>query len=128
MDARLNFFTDPTAGKVLGHIMSAGRVIKASTLPAATRELVALRVSQINGCAVCVDMHTKIDVSRSARLRWEAYVGPWFPEPLLDDPSRTRTSARWRSITGTGESGQVSSVRMDLSLRWKRHPQAPGVA
>ncbi|MCX5171030.1 RNA polymerase sigma-70 factor [Streptomyces antibioticus] len=27
-----------------------------------------------------------IDVLRSARVRRESYVGPWFPEPLLDDP------------------------------------------
>jgi RNA polymerase sigma-70 factor (ECF subfamily) len=27
-----------------------------------------------------------IDVLRSARVRREAYVGPWFPEPLLTDP------------------------------------------
>jgi RNA polymerase sigma-70 factor (ECF subfamily) len=27
-----------------------------------------------------------IDVLRSARLRREQYVGPWFPEPLLNDP------------------------------------------
>ncbi|GHH44872.1 RNA polymerase sigma-70 factor [Streptomyces candidus] len=27
-----------------------------------------------------------IDVLRSARVRREKYVGPWFPEPLLDDP------------------------------------------
>jgi len=27
-----------------------------------------------------------IDVLRSARVRREQYVGPWFPEPLLDDP------------------------------------------
>jgi RNA polymerase sigma-70 factor (ECF subfamily) len=27
-----------------------------------------------------------IDVLRSARVRREAYVGEWFPEPLLDDP------------------------------------------
>ncbi|MFD3513458.1 RNA polymerase sigma-70 factor [Streptomyces sp. NPDC058657] len=27
-----------------------------------------------------------IDVLRSARVRREAYVGPWFPEPLLNDP------------------------------------------
>ncbi|MFF1961041.1 carboxymuconolactone decarboxylase family protein [Streptomyces sp. NPDC058220] len=59
MDARLNFFAGPTAGKVLKHLMSAGKVIKDSPLPAATQELVALRVSQINGCAVCIDMHTK---------------------------------------------------------------------
>lgn len=59
MDARLNFFASPTAGKALKHLMAAGKVIKESSLPAATQELVSLRVSQINSCAVCLDMHTK---------------------------------------------------------------------
>jgi RNA polymerase sigma-70 factor (ECF subfamily) len=27
-----------------------------------------------------------IDILRSARVRREEYVGPWFPEPLLNDP------------------------------------------
>jgi RNA polymerase sigma-70 factor (ECF subfamily) len=35
-----------------------------------------------------------IDVLRSARLRREKYVGPWFPEPLLTDPTRTRRGRR----------------------------------
>ncbi|MGW6984003.1 carboxymuconolactone decarboxylase family protein [Streptomyces sp. NPDC054932] len=59
MDARLNLFASPTTGKAFKHLISAGRVIKDSPLPAATQELVSLRVSQINGCAVCLDMHTK---------------------------------------------------------------------
>jgi AhpD family alkylhydroperoxidase len=59
MDARLDYFTDPAAGKVLKHIMAAGRTLRESPLPITTQELVALRVSQINGCAVCIDMHTK---------------------------------------------------------------------
>ncbi|WP_433515929.1 carboxymuconolactone decarboxylase family protein [Nonomuraea sp. CA-143628] len=59
MDARLNLFGNPIAGKVMKHIVSADRVIVDSTLPAATRELVKLRASQINGCGFCTDMHTK---------------------------------------------------------------------
>ncbi|MCG6498786.1 carboxymuconolactone decarboxylase family protein [Kitasatospora sp. A2-31] len=59
MDARLDFFTDPTAGKALKHFMTVGKALKESSVPPATQELVALRVSQINGCAVCIDMHTK---------------------------------------------------------------------
>lgn len=59
MDARLNYFASPTAGKALKYVMSAGKAVKDSPLPAATQELVALRVSQINGCAACIDMHTK---------------------------------------------------------------------
>ncbi|MEA2280860.1 MAG: polymerase sigma-70 factor, subfamily, partial [Solirubrobacteraceae bacterium] len=28
-----------------------------------------------------------INVLRSARVRRESYVGPWLPEPLLEDPA-----------------------------------------
>ncbi|MFH7334503.1 carboxymuconolactone decarboxylase family protein [Streptomyces sp. KHY 26] len=59
MDARLDYATSPVAGKALKYVASAGREIKGSTLPASTQELVALRISQINGCAPCIDMHTK---------------------------------------------------------------------
>jgi AhpD family alkylhydroperoxidase len=46
----------PRFGK---YIVSANKVIDDSTLPAATRELVKIRASQINGCGGCLDMHTK---------------------------------------------------------------------
>ncbi|WUD78102.1 carboxymuconolactone decarboxylase family protein [Streptomyces sp. NBC_00510] len=59
MDARLDYLADPTAGKAFKHFMAVGRSFKESSLPAATQELVALRVSQINGCGACIDMHTK---------------------------------------------------------------------
>jgi AhpD family alkylhydroperoxidase len=59
MDARLNFFTSPVAAKSMKHIISAGKAIEHSTLPAATQELVKIRASQINGCGFCTDMHTK---------------------------------------------------------------------
>ncbi|ONK09691.1 carboxymuconolactone decarboxylase family protein [Streptomyces sp. MP131-18] len=59
MDARPHRFAGPTAGRTTEHFVPAGKVLKDSPLPTATQELVALRVSQINGCAVCVDMHTR---------------------------------------------------------------------
>lgn len=59
MDARLNYFASETAGKALKYVMSAGKAVRDSPLPTVTQELVALRVSQINGCASCIDMHTK---------------------------------------------------------------------
>jgi hypothetical protein len=49
MDARLNLFGNPTAGKILKYIGSAGKVVSDSTLPAAMEHLVTLRASQING-------------------------------------------------------------------------------
>lgn len=59
MDARLNIFDNPVSGKFLKYISTAAKALYDSPLPATTRELVQLRVSQINGCAFCVDMHTK---------------------------------------------------------------------
>jgi AhpD family alkylhydroperoxidase len=59
MDARLNLFAAELSGKIIKHVTTAGKAIKESALPSATQELVALRVSQINGCSFCIDMHTK---------------------------------------------------------------------
>ena len=59
MNARLDLFSSPTAGKVLKHIVSANQALSQSPLPAATQELVKLRASQINGCGFCTDMHSK---------------------------------------------------------------------
>ena len=59
MDARLNYYGSPIGSKVAKYLISAGKVVSDSALPAATQQLVEIRASQINGCAVCTDMHTK---------------------------------------------------------------------
>jgi len=59
MDARLNIMEIPTAAKAVKHLVSAGQVLTGSTVSAVTQELVSLRASQINGCGMCVDIHTK---------------------------------------------------------------------
>ncbi|MET7338351.1 carboxymuconolactone decarboxylase family protein [Nonomuraea sp. NPDC005650] len=59
MEARLNYFGNSVAAKFMKYLGSAGKVVHDSTLPAATQELVKIRASQINGCAVCIDGHTK---------------------------------------------------------------------
>ncbi|MER5787553.1 carboxymuconolactone decarboxylase family protein [Streptomyces sp. NPDC001980] len=59
MDARLNYYGNPLAGKVLKHLLSASKALSDSTLPATVQYLVEIRASQINGCGFCTDMHTK---------------------------------------------------------------------
>jgi AhpD family alkylhydroperoxidase len=59
MDARLNFYGNSVLPTFAKYINSAGKVVTDSTLPAATQELVKIRASQINGCSLCTDMHTK---------------------------------------------------------------------
>ncbi|GES28881.1 carboxymuconolactone decarboxylase family protein [Streptomyces angustmyceticus] len=59
MDARLQLIGNPFAGKIVKHFIAVDREAASSALPAATQELVKIRASQINGCAGCLDMHTK---------------------------------------------------------------------
>ncbi|MCO5969185.1 carboxymuconolactone decarboxylase family protein [Actinoallomurus soli] len=59
MEARLNYYGNPVAGNFAKYINSAGKVVTDSSLPATTQELVKIRASQINGCSLCLDMHTK---------------------------------------------------------------------
>ena len=59
MDARFNYMNNAIAAKVAKYLSSAGKAAADSGLPAATRHLVEIRASQINGCAHCTDMHTK---------------------------------------------------------------------
>ena len=59
MEARMNVMTNPTFGKFAKYMVAAAKVIADSSLPDTTWHLVEIRASQINGCAFCVDMHTK---------------------------------------------------------------------
>ncbi|MGP3961052.1 carboxymuconolactone decarboxylase family protein [Nonomuraea sp. 3N208] len=70
------------------YITSAGKVVSDSPLPAATQELVRLRVSQINGCGFCVDMHTKNAANAgetSVRLN---LVAAWREAKVFTDAER----------------------------------------
>ncbi|WP_246154573.1 RNA polymerase sigma-70 factor [Saccharopolyspora hirsuta] len=51
------------------------RFDRSTTRPESTKAYLSAVVTRIS-----------IDVLRSARVRREEYVGPWFPEPLLEDP------------------------------------------
>jgi AhpD family alkylhydroperoxidase len=88
MDARLNMIANPVAAKFWKYIVSAGKVISDSTLPAATQELVKIRASQINGCAGCLDMHTKESAlagETSTRLN---LIAAWREATVFTDAER----------------------------------------
>jgi AhpD family alkylhydroperoxidase len=59
VDARLDYNDSEILQKFVKHINAAAAVVSQSTLPPATANLVLIRASQINGCSVCTEMHTK---------------------------------------------------------------------
>jgi RNA polymerase sigma-70 factor, ECF subfamily len=71
------------AYRILGSVAEAEDAVQETwlryeaspTQPASAKAFLSAVVTRIS-----------IDVLRSARVRREEYVGPWFPEPLLTDP------------------------------------------
>jgi AhpD family alkylhydroperoxidase len=88
MDARFGYYDNPAAAKFTKYLISAGKVVSDSALPAATQQLVEIRASQINGCAVCTDMHAK-DAAHagetSVRLN---LVATWREATVFTDAER----------------------------------------
>ncbi|MEU6866035.1 carboxymuconolactone decarboxylase family protein [Streptomyces sp. NPDC046876] len=88
MNARLNVFGSPVAGKALKHFVSAGKAISDSALPASTQELVKIRASQINGCGFCLDMHTK-DAAAAGETSVRLHlVAAWREANVFTDAER----------------------------------------
>ncbi len=59
MDARIDFSTSKILQDFVKRINATSAAVPKGTLPSGLADLVLTRASQINGCAVCVDMHTK---------------------------------------------------------------------
>ncbi|WP_433225048.1 carboxymuconolactone decarboxylase family protein [Microtetraspora malaysiensis] len=55
----MNLMTNELGAKIGKRFYNVSLAIEQSSLPKATQDLVMLRVSQINGCGWCVDVHTK---------------------------------------------------------------------
>lgn len=59
METRFEMFGSELMTQFFRKFNGAGQVATESALPRTTQELVKVRASQINGCGVCTDMHTK---------------------------------------------------------------------
>lgn len=88
MQARLDLFHNPVAGKIMKHFIAAGSAVKEAGLPESTRELVLLRASQINGCAFCVDMHTKEAAHAGETAQRLHLVAAWREATVFTDAER----------------------------------------
>jgi AhpD family alkylhydroperoxidase len=51
-------------------------------------DLIKLRASQINGCAYCVDMHSREALEHGATQQWINLVSVWRESPIFSDAER----------------------------------------
>jgi AhpD family alkylhydroperoxidase len=80
-------------------------VRKSSGLPGSLLELVRMRASQINGCAYCLDMHSK-DARAGGETEQRLYtLDAWRETPFFTD--RERAALAWTEAVTLVSQGHV---------------------
>jgi AhpD family alkylhydroperoxidase len=89
-------------------MQALGAAAKAcDAVPARTLELVHLRASQINGCAVCLDMHARA-LKRGGDSDERLFtVAAWRETPFFDDAERAALALA-EAATRIADKGEVS--------------------
>ncbi|NSX05467.1 carboxymuconolactone decarboxylase family protein [Cupriavidus gilardii] len=103
MSKRLDYNQIAPAGmKALG---GAYGYVMQTDLPPVLVDLVYLRVSQINNCAYCLDMHTRDLLKKGLKVEKLALVQAWAEAGDLFD-ERERAALAWaESVTRVAQTG-----------------------
>lgn len=89
-------------------LVNIAKVVADSPVPEKTLSLVHLRVSQINGCAVCIDMEIKKSSERETAQRLGA-VAVWRDAPFFTDAERAALGLA-EAITRIADGGVSDAV------------------
>jgi len=107
MTARLDYRTELPDG--IEAMSGLERVVESSTLEPLLLELVKQRASQINGCAYCLDMHTKDAVAIGEDEQRLHLVAVWCEAPVFTP--RERAALAWtEALTLLPETGAPDDV------------------
>jgi AhpD family alkylhydroperoxidase len=91
MERRINVFEKGSAA--LKALNGLGRYLSKSAVEESLVELICFRVSQINGCAFCLDMHSK-DLRAKGESEHRLYVlDAWREAPFYSE--RERAALAW---------------------------------
>ena len=101
MSVRIDYTKVAPAGvKALGGVYG---YIQQSGLSDVLVELVYLRISQINGCAYCLDQHTRVLQKKGVKVEKLALVQAWREAEVLFD-ERERAALAWaETVTRVAE-------------------------
>lgn len=102
MEARLN--AQQLATEATSALLSLEKYLSKCGLEHSLHELVKIRASQINGCAYCLDMHTK-DARAKGETEQRIYaLNAWRETPFYTD--RERAALEWtEAVTQISQGG-----------------------
>lgn len=104
MEQRINIMEK--GPKALKALNSLGAYLGKSTIEQRLLDLICFRVSQINGCAFCLDMHSK-DLRAEGETEQRLYmVSGWRETPFYTD--RERAAFAWAEALTDLANGRVS--------------------
>lgn len=115
MTARLNYFaTSPQAMNILLEQESYLRqqFSSSQTLTTTTWELVKLRISQINQCAYCIDMHSKDALHQGERAERIYGLNAWQDMPFYSE--HEQSALAWAELIASEK--QVNQVFYQQTL------------
>ena len=126
MQARIESPAQTVPG-AMAALQRLGRAVHDSGLPETTLKLVELRASQINGCAVCLDMH-----ARELRNLGEAderifTVAAWREAPYFTDAERAALALTEAATRLADRPDAVSDEVWDDAARHYDEPQLAGL-
>jgi AhpD family alkylhydroperoxidase len=88
-----------------------------SGLGRALLELVKIRVSQINGCAYCIDMHTKMARAQGETEQRIYALNAWRETPFFD--ARERAALEWAEALTRIEGGVPNQIFDSVRLQFE---------
>jgi AhpD family alkylhydroperoxidase len=112
MEKRINAFEKAPA--VLKALYGLGVYLAKSPVEQSLLDLIYYRVSQINGCAYCLDMHSK-DLRAAGETEQRLYVlDAWREAPFYTD--RERAALAWAEAVTKITAGNVSDEIYEQAL------------
>ncbi|HET9731724.1 MAG TPA: carboxymuconolactone decarboxylase family protein [Acidimicrobiales bacterium] len=91
-------------------VLGMERYVQGSGLPKALYELVKIRASQLNGCAYCLDMHTRDARAGGEDQRRLDVLSAWREAPRLFSEQEQAALALTEAVTLIGEAGVPDQV------------------
>lgn len=123
MEPRMSHHADIVPG-AMDAILALGAAVRAA-VPAPTLDLVNLRASQINGCSVCVFLHSR-DLKKAGESDERvAAVAAWREAPFFTDAERAALAL---SEAVTRLSDRADPVPDDIWDEAARHYDEPTLA
>jgi AhpD family alkylhydroperoxidase len=103
MSQRMNYYAASPAGmKALGAVYAH---VRQSGLPSRLVDLVFLRVSQINGCAYCIDTHSRDLLKAGLPVERLVLVAAWPEAGSIFDEQEKAALAWAEVVTRLGDRG-----------------------